>query len=81
MGSVVRSGTVVLTWNEAVLAAIRATRPAPPVAARALAIVHTAMYEAWAAYDPRAVGTRLAFVATPTDRGAAAASDAVGYAA
>jgi len=81
MGSVVRSGTVVLTWNEAVLAAIRTTRPSPPVAARALAIVHTAMYEAWAAYDPRAVGTRLAFVATPTGREATATSDAVGYAA
>jgi hypothetical protein len=81
MGSVVRSGTVVLTWNEAVLAAIRATRPAPPVAARALAIVHTAMYDAWAAYDPWAVGTRLGFVPPPTDRGTAVKSDAVGYAA
>ena len=81
MGSVVRSGTVVLVWNEAVLAAIRATRPAPPVAARALAIVHTAMYETWAAYDPWAVGTRLGFVPPPTDRTTAARSDAVGYAA
>jgi membrane-associated phospholipid phosphatase len=81
MGSVVRSGTVVLTWNEAVLAAIRATRPAPPVAARALAIVHTAMYEAWAAYDPWAVGTRLGFVPPPRDHGTAAKTEAVGYAA
>jgi hypothetical protein len=29
------------------------------VAARALAIVHTAIYDAWAAYDPLAVGTQL----------------------
>jgi hypothetical protein len=72
---------VVLTWNEAVLAAIRATRPAPPVAARALAIVHTAIYEAWAAYDPSAVGTRLGFVPPPTDRRTADKSAAVGYAA
>jgi hypothetical protein len=81
MGSVVRSGTVVLTWNEAVLAAIRATRPSPPVAARALAVVHTAMYDAWAAYDPRAVGTRLGFIPPPVDRGTAAKTEAVGYAA
>jgi Domain of unknown function (DUF6851) len=31
----------------------------PTINARALAIVHTSMYEAWAAYDPVAVGTRL----------------------
>jgi PAP2 superfamily len=49
----------VLQWNAATLQAIRDTAPAPPVAARALAIVHTAMFDAWAAYDRRAVGTRL----------------------
>ena len=31
----------------------------PPMVARALAIGHTCMYDAWAAYDARAVGTRL----------------------
>lgn len=31
----------------------------PTVLARAMAIVLTAMYDAWAAYDPRAVGSRL----------------------
>ncbi|HEY6747250.1 MAG TPA: vanadium-dependent haloperoxidase [Mycobacteriales bacterium] len=81
MKSRVRSGTVVLTWNEAVLAAIRATRPAPPVAARALAVVHTAMYDAWAVYQERAVGTRLGLVPAPADRERAARSEAVGYAA
>ena len=50
---------VVLRWDEATLAAIRATRPGPTVVARALAIVHTAMYDAWAPYDAVAVGTRL----------------------
>jgi|HubBroStandDraft_3_1064219.scaffolds.fasta_scaffold44055_1 hypothetical protein len=30
-----------------------------PVVARALAIVHTCMYDAWAACDERAVGTQL----------------------
>jgi hypothetical protein len=31
----------------------------PPIVARALAIVHTAMHDAWAAYDEVAIGTRL----------------------
>jgi hypothetical protein len=53
------SDDVVLRWNAAVLQAIRNTRAAPPVVARALAIVHTCMYDAWAAYDPIAVGTRF----------------------
>jgi len=50
---------VVLRWNQAALSAIRASRAAPPVAARALAITHTCMFDAWAAYDAVAVGTRL----------------------
>ncbi len=49
---------VAIGWNSVALAAVRATRPAPPVAARALAVVHTAMYNAWAAYDPIAMSTR-----------------------
>jgi hypothetical protein len=49
----------VLRWSEQALAAIRALKTGPTVNARALAIVHTAMYDAWAAYDPTAVGTRL----------------------
>lgn len=51
--------TVVTQWNAAALQAIRATRPGPPVVARALAIVHTCVYDAWAAYDPQALGTQL----------------------
>ena len=46
-----RPDSAVLRWNEAALAAIRATRPAPPVAARALAILHTAIFDAWAHFD------------------------------
>src|SRR5262245_44527064 len=33
--------------------------PRPTVGSRMLAIVVTAMYDAWAAYDDKAVGTRL----------------------
>jgi hypothetical protein len=50
---------LVLIWNDQTLEAIRKLPPAPTVAARALAIVHTAIYDAWAAYDSMAVGTRL----------------------
>jgi hypothetical protein len=48
----------VLVWDEACLQGIRDTKPGPTVAARALAVVHTAMFDAWAAYDARAVPTR-----------------------
>src|SRR5437867_8695238 len=50
---------VAIQWDNAALQTIRVTKPGPPIAARALAIVHTAMYHAWAAYDDQAVGTRL----------------------
>jgi hypothetical protein len=50
---------VVLRWDEQTLTAIRALKTGPTINARALAIVHTAMYDAWAAYDATAVGTRL----------------------
>jgi uncharacterized protein DUF6851/vanadium-dependent haloperoxidase-like protein len=51
--------SVVLQWNDALLQAIRDTQPGPPICARMLAIVATCMYDAWAAYDPLAIGTRL----------------------
>jgi hypothetical protein len=50
---------VVLRWDEQTLAAIRALKTGPTINARALAVVHTAAYDAWAAYDATAVGTRL----------------------
>lgn len=50
---------VVVQWNNVLLQAIRDTKPGPPMTARALAIVHTCMYDAWAAYDRVAVGTRF----------------------
>ncbi|HEV7863253.1 MAG TPA: vanadium-dependent haloperoxidase [Acidimicrobiia bacterium] len=49
----------VLRWNGVLLDAIRSTTTPPTIGSRALAIVHTCMYDAWAAYDPVAVGTRL----------------------
>ncbi|PYN63805.1 MAG: hypothetical protein DMD90_15735, partial [Candidatus Rokuibacteriota bacterium] len=54
------SATVVSDWNAAALAEVRlskALRNGPPIVARALAIAHTCMYDAWAAFADVAVGT------------------------
>ncbi len=52
----VQAGTVVSEWNKAALAEVRLNRFGPPVVARALAVAHTCMYDAWTAYDPRSIG-------------------------
>jgi hypothetical protein len=44
--------SIVVLWNEAMLAAIRNGAPRPTVTARALYLVHQAMYDAWSVYDP-----------------------------
>ncbi|MGB2628732.1 MAG: vanadium-dependent haloperoxidase [Candidatus Acidiferrum sp.] len=49
----------VTQWNSVALQGARGAKMGAPVIARALAIVHTCMYDAWAAYDERAVGTQL----------------------
>lgn len=49
----------VLRWNAALLQAVRSVRFAPPQTARALAIANTCMFDAWAAYDRSADGTRF----------------------
>jgi hypothetical protein len=54
------ANTVVTRWNDVALEAIRTIKPTPPVTARALAITHTCMFDAWAAYDAKAIGTRFA---------------------
>jgi hypothetical protein len=49
----------VLTWDEELLQAVR-LHPAgtgPTVTSRAIAVLHTAIYDAWAAYDATAVPT------------------------
>jgi membrane-associated phospholipid phosphatase len=54
-----QANTVVVDWNQAALQEVRLGRLGPPIVARALAVAHTCMYDAWAAYDLRAVGTVL----------------------
>jgi PAP2 superfamily len=50
---------VTLSWNRAGLESVRRTRMGPPMVARALHILHAAMYDAWAAHDDLAFGSRL----------------------
>jgi membrane-associated phospholipid phosphatase len=75
--------SVALRWNSELLAAVRAVRSTPVVTARALAIVHTCMYDAWAAYDARAVGTVFGsgLRRPPEERTLAAKEVAVSFAA
>jgi membrane-associated phospholipid phosphatase len=47
----VPTGDMVLHWNDVLLDAIRADRTAPPMAARHMAIVHAAVYDAVNAID------------------------------
>ena len=74
---------VVLKWDEQLLSTIRAYPPqtGPTVAARALAEVHTAMYDAWAAYDPTAAGSTAGAPVATGANSAAARDQAMSYAA
>ena len=45
---------IVAIWNSMALDAIRGGNTPPPIAARSLAVLNTAIYDAWAAYDSRA---------------------------
>src|SRR5258708_38657954 len=58
-GADARTPNVVIQWNDAALQGVRDSKIGPPMVARALAIVHTCIYDAWAAYDQHALGTQL----------------------
>src|SRR5262245_38447140 len=51
--------TIVSVWTQASLSEVRLSKLVPPMVARAQAIAHTCMYDAWAQYDAIAVGTVL----------------------
>ena len=72
--------SVARAWNEAVLAAIRSDFPAPTIHARNLFHSSAAMWDAWAAYDPTAVGVFVDEARTADDI-AAAREEAMSYAA
>lgn len=74
---------VVIQWNNAALQGVRDSKIGPPMVARALAIIHTCIYDAWAAYDPKAVGTQLggSLRQPPSERGVANINKSISFAA
>ncbi len=74
---------IVLQWNSALLEGVRRTKLGPPMVSRALAIVHTCIFDSWAAYDNKAMGTRLGdAVRRPSrERGSANRDAAISFAA
>src|SRR5207248_5242762 len=75
--------SVVLLWNAAALQGVRDSKLGPPMVSRALAIVHTSIFDAWAAYDGVAIGTRLggALRRPARERSLANKSTAISFAA
>ena len=67
-------------WNQQILQNIRNDSPNPPVHARNLFHLSVCMYDAWAAYDPVAVGYLYRGKAAAADV-AAARREAISYAA
>jgi hypothetical protein len=73
--------TVVVQWNTTMLQAIRNTGSAPTFAARSLAILHTCIFDTWAAYDSRAVSTEPNWIPRQSGRSPANKEEAISYAA
>lgn len=72
--------SVARVWDEATLAGIRIDTPNPPVHARNLFHLSVVMYDAWAAYDPTAVGYLFREKHSADDL-TAARNEAISYAA
>ena len=43
----------VVVWNQALCEAVKSSKLGPPATARAIALVHTAMYDAWCCFSPQ----------------------------
>src|ERR1051325_11637366 len=74
------SNSIARVWNERALAAIRTDTPHPPAQARNYFSLSVCMYDAWAAYDPVAVGYVYRGKHTAADI-QSARSNAISYAA
>src|SRR5258708_18292275 len=59
MESAAAQDNIVIQWNNIALQTIRYRHPGPTINARALAIAHTCTFDAWAAYDDKAVATQM----------------------
>lgn len=54
-----QSPNAAVQWNRTLLECVRRSRFGPPIVARAIGVTHTCGYDAWAAFDDRAIGTRF----------------------
>lgn len=74
--------TLAVKWNQTLLEAVRLQRLGPPMTARAIGMVHTAGFDAWACYDEVAVPTlaRPGFRRPFAERDAAHREKAYSYA-
>ena len=69
-------------WDQTVQAAVRNTAPGPTIASRAYGILHTAMYDAWAAYDASAIATTDLNIQRPAaEKNTANLTEAMSFAA
>ncbi|MEY2858476.1 MAG: hypothetical protein RLZZ74_2789, partial [Cyanobacteriota bacterium] len=77
------SPTVSVLWDRAIQQAVVNTAPGPTVASRAYGMVHTAIFDAWAAYDQQAIATQLgdALQRPEAEVTAANKQEAISYAA
>jgi len=73
--------TTVVQWNNAALQAIRDVNPGPTIGSRALAIMHTSMYDAWTTYDNVAKPTQKNGIPKQSRRDWKAIDESVSYAA
>lgn len=51
--------TISVRWDRVIQQAVINTAPGPTIASRAYGILHTAIFDAWAAYDQTAISTQL----------------------
>ncbi len=79
----VRADSIVTEWNDVFLQAVRDVKFGPPQTARAGAIIHTCIFDAWACYDAIAVGTEyFGYLRRPeSERTDANKAKAISYAA
>src|ERR671938_1231888 len=74
--------TPVVTWDKCALQATANVQMGPTAAARALAIVHTCIYDAWTTYDAVAVPTQANGIPKQVAQGSTAnKTEAISYAA
>ena len=76
------SRSVAMQWNDELLLSLRGGKLGTPMTARAIGIVHTCLYDAWACYDAVAKPTQLGITRRPVaERTQANQECALSYAA